>query len=34
MTKQEENEIITSKAAEYGFELEENSLGWNVTGPI
>ena len=29
MTKQEVNEIITSKAAEYGFEIEENSLGWN-----
>jgi len=29
MTKQEVNEIITSKAAEYGFEIEENSMGWN-----
>ena len=29
MTKQEVNEIITDKAAEYGFEIEENSLGWN-----
>ena len=29
MTKQEVNEIISSKAAEYGFEIEENSLGWN-----
>ena len=29
MTKQEVNEIITSKAAEYGFELEENSMGWS-----
>ena len=29
MTKQEVNEIIESKAAEYGFEIEENSLGWN-----
>jgi len=28
MTKQEVNEIITSKAAEYGFEIEENSMGW------
>ena len=29
MTEQEVNEIITSKAAEYGFEIEENSMGWN-----
>ena len=29
MTKKEIAEIIESKAAEYGFELEENSLGWN-----
>ena len=29
MTKKEINEIIESKAAEYGFEMEENSLGWN-----
>ena len=29
MTKQEVNEIISSKAAEYGFEIEENSMGWN-----
>ena len=29
MTKQEVNEIITSKAAEYGFEIEETSMGWS-----
>ena len=29
MTKKEIAEIIESKAAEYGFEIEENSLGWN-----
>ena len=29
MTKKEIAEIIESKAAEYGFEMEENSLGWN-----
>ena len=29
MTKQEITEIIESKAARYGFEIEENSLGWN-----
>ena len=29
MTKQEVNEIISSKATEYGFEMEENSMGWN-----
>ena len=29
MTKQEITEIINSKAAEYGFEMEENSMGWN-----
>ena len=29
MTKKEIAEIIESKAAEYGFEIEENSMGWN-----
>ena len=29
MTKNEITAIITSKAAEYGFEMEENSIGWN-----
>ena len=29
MTKQEIVEIIKSKATEYGFDLEENSMGWN-----
>ena len=29
MTKKEIAEIIESKAAEYGFEMEENSMGWN-----
>ena len=29
MTKKEIAEIIERKAAEYGFEIEENSLGWN-----
>ena len=29
MTKQEIAEIIESKGKEYGFEIEENSLGWN-----
>ena len=29
MTKKEIAEIINSKAAEYGFEIEENSMGWN-----
>ena len=29
MTKQEITEIIENKAAEYGFEMEENSMGWN-----
>ena len=29
MTKKEIAEIIKSKAAEYGFEIEENSMGWN-----
>ncbi len=29
MTKKEIAEIINSKAAEYGFELEENSMGWS-----
>ena len=29
MTKKEIAEIIESKAAEYGFEVEENSMGWN-----
>ena len=29
MTKQEIAGIINSKAAEYGFELEENSMGWS-----
>ena len=29
MTKNEIAEIIESKAAEYGFEIEENSMGWN-----
>ena len=29
MTKQEVNEIISSKAAEYGFEIEETSMGWS-----
>ena len=29
MTKQEVKEIIESKAAGYGFEIEENSLGWS-----
>lgn len=27
MTKKEITEIIESKAAEYGFEIEENSMG-------
>ena len=29
MTKKEIAEMIESKAAECGFEIEENSLGWN-----
>ena len=29
MTKKEIAEIIESKAVEYGFEMEENSMGWN-----
>ena len=29
MTKQEIAKIIADKAAEYGFEIEENSVGWN-----
>ena len=29
MTKKEIAEIIESKAAEYGFEMEENSMGWS-----
>ena len=29
MTKKEIAEIIESKAADYGFEMEENSMGWN-----
>lgn len=29
MIKQEIAGIINSKAAEYGFELEENSMGWS-----
>ena len=29
MTKQEVKEIIESKAAGYGFEIEENTLGWS-----
>lgn len=29
MTKKEIAEIISSKATEYGFEIEENSMGWN-----
>ncbi len=29
MTKKEIAEIIESKATEYGFEIEENTLGWN-----
>ena len=29
MTKKEIAEIIESKAAEYGFEIEKNSMGWN-----
>jgi len=29
MNKQEISKIIESKAAEYGFEMEENSMGWN-----
>ena len=29
MTKQEIAEIIESKGKEYGFEIEENLLGWN-----
>ena len=29
MTKKKIAEIIESKAADYGFEMEENSMGWN-----
>jgi len=29
MTRNEIAEIIRSKASEYGFEIEENSLGWS-----
>ncbi len=29
MNKQEISKIINSKAAEYGFEMEENSMGWS-----
>ena len=29
MTKKEIAEMIESKAAEYGFEMEANSMGWN-----